>query len=123
MITLRVPGAEVVLPNPEFNDAEAVDHDMTLYRAMNGKRYSYVRSSARSRLTYVVPMSRHKSIELQEFLISNINREMLLTNHKEEIWRGTIQNNPFEFSTFSRSINSPGGERVSCRIEFIGVKL
>ncbi len=118
-----IPGlvTTVVLPDPQFNDAQAKQHSVTIQRAMNGTRYTHVKTTAgRYKLTYEVRMTRMKVLELRAFLQAYYRSQVRLTNHKGEVWRVWFTSNPFVLDTAERAGGAPGGEWVVLTIECEG---
>lgn len=87
---------------------------------MNGNLYTYVQTrSGRKRLRWEFEISRHKAIELREFINSYFGQLMQITDHAGDIWVGYLKNNPFEFTGGGRAGPSwPGGETMSISLEF-----
>jgi len=113
-----------VLPNPQFNDMQARQHGVTIKRAMDGTRYTYVHTTdSRHKLTYQFTMSRKKALELRAFVRAYYRSQIRLTNHKGEVWRVWFINNPFEFETTGREGPQPGQETVSLTVECEGFLL
>jgi hypothetical protein len=112
-----------LLPNPEFGDSEALRDTVQMRRAMDGTTYSYVRrTGGRRQLQYDFNLSRAKALELIAFVRSYQASKVQIIDHLNETWVGNITVNPTEFETVSRSVTTPGRERVNVRLEFEGVK-
>ncbi len=125
MLILQAPlpglTTTTILPNPQFNDAQAKQHNITVKRAMDGTRYTYVHTTDnRHKLTYQINMSRLKALELRAFVQAYYRSQIRLTNHKGEVWRVWLVNNPFEFETLEKAGGQPGGELVTLTIECEG---
>ena len=125
MLILQAPlpglTTTTILPNPEFNDAQAKQHGVTIQRTMDGGRFTYVHTTdSRYKLTYQINMTRMKALELRAFVQAYYRSRIRLTNHKGEVWTVWFVNNPFEFETLRRAGSQPGGELVSLTIECEG---
>jgi hypothetical protein len=125
MITLQAPwpGLETttVLPNPQFNDAQAGQQRLVVKRAMDGTRYTHVHTTeSRYKLTYQFSISRMKALELRAFIQAYYQSQVRLTNHKSEVWRVLFTNNPFEFEGVSKAGGLPGNELMNVTIECEG---
>lgn len=130
MITLQAPyGTPVVttlLPNPQSSDSEAVDHQVNFRRAMNGTRYSYVKSSEVRRLNYSFEsVGRGKLIELQEFFKAHAADEIRLVDHRGDVWRVRFVPSELSLTTDSHTPFAGGirYESGSFSLEFVGTKL
>lgn len=125
MLTLQAPlpglTTTTVLPSPQFNDAQTLQHRVTLKRAMDGTRYTHVHTTdGRHKLTYQFSLSRRKALEVRAFVQTYYRSQIRLTNHKGEVWRVWFVNNPFEFEATGRGGTQPGDEAVSVTIECEG---
>jgi len=125
MLVLQAPlpglTTTTVLPSPQFNDAQAGQHKVTVLRAMDGTRYTHVRTTAlRQKLTYQFALTRMKALELCAFIRAYYRSQIRLTNHLGEVWRVWLVNNPFEFEAVERASGQPGNEIVSVTLECEG---
>lgn len=123
MLQAPYPGlvATTVLPDPQFNDAQAKQHGVVNQRAMDGTCYTHIHTTdGRHKLTYQFSVSRMKGLELRTFIQAFFSSQVRLTNHKGEIWRVCFVNNPFEFDAAERAGGYPGDEMVSLTLEFEG---
>lgn len=131
MFTIQAPHpslqATTVLPNPEFSDSEALSDQVTVKRAINGTRYSYVkRRGGRRKLQWSFQLTRNKGLELRAFLQSYFASPIRLVDHHGRIWVGHFTNNPFEFEGAGRAGPAihpmPRGENYTITLEFEGVE-
>ncbi len=125
MLILQAPypglASTTVLPDPQFNDAQAMQHGVTIQRAMDGTRYTHVHTTdSRHKLTYQFSLSRMKALELRAFIQAFFRSQVRLTNHKGEIWRVWFVNNPFEFDAVERAGGYPGDEMSAVTLECEG---
>jgi hypothetical protein len=104
------------LPNPQKSDVENQLHKIDLKRAMDGTKYTYVKSNDRRRLTYEFRLTRMKGLELKAFLQSYYSSLIRMTNHKDEVWEVKVINNPFEFSSLNQQV-------ISIQLQLEGVKI
>ena len=127
MIRLEAPLPVIqtisILPNPQESDTENLLNNLDVKRAMNGMKYSYVKSNPRRRLTYEFRLTRMKTLELQAFIESYFDSEIKITNHKDEVWHVRLVNNPFDFSNVGAAFGAPGREFANIQIQFEGVKV
>lgn len=129
MMVLRAPYASAIepsvgavtallLPNPELGDSEGQDLALNQRRAINGTRYSYVKTSSRKLLTFTWSnLGRGKLVEIQEFYKLYAGSHALLTDHRGDIWDVTFVNEP---SVTTNSRAAPLTESGSITLEFIG---
>lgn len=120
------PTAAILLPNPNVEDSEALEHQLNFNRSMNGTRHTYVKSSTDRKLIYEFSdIGRGKILEVQAFLKQFRGKRIRLTNFRGEIWKVFINQSGTEFQTNKRSFNSGGArkEAGSFTLEFIGQKI
>lgn len=125
MLVLQAPYpglvATTVLPDPEFNDAQMMQHGVTIQRAMDGTSYTHIHTTGeRHKLTYQFALARMKSLELRAFIQSYFRSQIRLMNHKGEVWRVWFMNNPFEFNAVEYAGGYPGDEMVAVTLECEG---
>jgi len=126
MITLQAPGPNLqttsILPNPELNDTKALRSSIRMRRAMDGTRYTYVKSNSRFHFSWQFRLARMKALELRAFIKSYAGSEIRLTDHYGEQWDVFFMNNPFEFNGASRGSPAPGNETWTITLELEGVR-
>lgn len=125
MLTLQAPYPGLVttsvLPDPQFNDAQAMQHGVKIQRAMDGTCYTHVHTTdGRHKLTYQFALARMKALELRAFVQSYFQSQIRVMNHKGEVWRVWFTNNPFEFDTTEYAEGFPGKELVAVTLECEG---
>ena len=117
MIRLQAPypliQTTTALPNPQFNDTQNAVQSLSISRAIDGTRYSYIKKPGLTKLSYSFVLSRQKSEELKAFIASYYRAKILLTNHKGEQWTGWLTANPFDFV-------SKGSQQDTITLEFEG---
>lgn len=109
-------------PNPELNDTKAARNEVAMRRAMDGTRYTYVKSSDRFRFSFTFRLARMKALELRAFIISYSGSLIRLTDHKDEVWDVYLMNNPFEFNGAGRAEPVPGHEEYTITLDLEGTK-
>lgn len=106
MILLEAPYPAIQtatgLPNPQLSDVQSRKISLEIRRSMNNTKRTYVQTNQRQALTYVIRMSRQKSLELEEFIKAYYAADVRLTNHKGEVWLVKFTANPFEFAEAGR---------------------
>ena len=123
MFVIRAPYPAVqvttLMPSPQFTDQEALKATVKTMRSMNGNRYTYVMSrDGLQKLKWDFRLSRHKAMELREFIDLYCSGLVQVTDHNGVIWVGYLKNNPFEFTGDSRAADWPGEELSSVTLEF-----
>ena len=124
MFVLRAPypyiATTTVMPSPAWSDSKALAATVTTMRAVDGTLYTYVTTRAgRKRFIWSFEISRHKALELREFLNSYYSQRIKATDHNDESWIGYVKNNPFEFTGAGRAGDGwPGEETMTITIEF-----
>ena len=116
-----------VLPSPKFSDSLALTDAVAVRRAMDGTRYTYVKTKGgRKKLKWEFLLTRNKGLELRAFIQSYFASQILITDHLGRTWIGYFMSNPFEFDTPERGYPPrqgwPVGEVQAISIEFEGVQ-
>lgn len=108
----------IYLPNPLFNDSEAITDSIQVLRSMTGIVRTYVKTTNNRRsITFNFKLSRLKGLELREFIRSYYRSSIRLTDHLGQVWNVKLSSNPFDFST-------PGPvEQQTIQVSFEGTKL
>src|SRR5208337_1305307 len=117
-----------VLPLPKFSDTMALTDAVMVKRAMDGTRYTYVKTKGgRKKLKWEFLITRNKGLELRAFIQSYFSSQIYVTDHLGRTWVGYFMCNPFEFDTPERGYPPrqgwPVGEVQAISIEFEGVQL
>jgi hypothetical protein len=115
-----------VLPDPKFSDAMNLTDAVTVKRAMDGTRYTYVKTKGgRRKLKWVFQLTRNKGLELRAFIQSYFASKIYVIDHLGRVWIGHFTDNPFEFDTPERAAPArqgwPRGEVQAISITFEGV--
>ncbi len=104
------------LPNPSWDDSEALTVSVSEQRSISGLLYTYVKTkNLRRKLLFEFELNRMKALELRAFIKSYYRSKIQLSDHTGAIWVGYFTSNPFEFDTPSR------GNRQTIQLEFEGV--
>lgn len=109
-----------LMPSPKWGDSEGLTNTVQSMRAMDGTLYTYVTSrNGREKYRWDFEVSRHKALELREFINSYFGHLIQVTDHNDIVRIGYLRNNPFEFSGAGRAGSSwPGDETMSVTLEF-----
>jgi hypothetical protein len=116
-----------VLPSPQFSDAMNLTVAVSVQRAMDGTRYTYVKTKGgRRKFKWTFILSRNKALELRAFIWSYFASKVLVTDHRGRQWMGNFTSNPFEFDTSDKAdppiAPMPRGALVNIDLEFEGVR-
>jgi hypothetical protein len=116
-----------VLPSPRFSDTMALTDAVMVKRAMDGTRYTYVKTKGgRKKLKWEFLVTRNKGLELRAFIQSYFASQIYVTDHLGRSWIGHFTSNPFEFDTPERGAPPrqgwPVGEVQAISIEFEGIQ-
>ena len=113
-----------VLPNPRLGDGENLRAAISMKRAMDGTRYTYIKRKGGRKLQWTFKLTRNKSLEMRAFIQSYFASTIKVIDHNDRVWVGHFTNNPFELSTESRAAPAiapmPRGENVVITLEFEG---
>ena len=115
-----------VLPSPQFSDAMNLLVAVVVKRAMDGTRYTYVKTKGgRRKFKWTFLLSRNKALELRAFIWAYFASKVLVTDHRGRQWMGNFTSNPFEFDTTDGGdppiAPMPRGALVNIDLEFEGV--
>jgi hypothetical protein len=129
MFTIAAPYPSLqtttVLPNPEFGDTEALVGSVARKLAIDGTRYTYVRTSDRRRFNWTFHLTRNKALELIAFIKAYHTSMVKVEDHNGTVIVGVFRSNPFEIETMAsaRPAITPLrlGEQCSVMLEFEGV--
>lgn len=126
MMTFRSGGTTTLLPNPEFSDSESQTSEVSLVRAVDGTKRTYVKTKlGRRKLQWAVRLTRPKAMELREFFRAYYASAVIVVDHNERVWVGNFTNNPFELESDSRAkpdLEGLRGETITVSIEFEGIE-
>lgn len=116
-----------ILPSPRFADGEAPTLTVASTRAMDGTLRTYVKTkNGRRKLTWSFLLTRHKALELREFVRVYFASDVEITDHNDRRWVGNFTNNPFEFVGEGRASPAPDtlarGEYMTIQLEFEGIE-
>jgi len=111
------PQTIIVLPSPEFGDGRARVNAMNLQRTVDGSVRTYIKRITNEKIGYSFKLSRAKGEEFRQFMLLYLPYQMEFVNHKDELWRVYITNDPTQLS-----FDSPS-ETCSVTLEAEGYKL
>ena len=124
MFILRAPYPAIqtttVMPSPNWGDTTSLAATVQSMRGTDGTLYTYVKSrSGRKRVKWDFELSRHKAIELREFINAYYGSAIQAVDHDDVSWVGYLKNNPFEFTGAGHAGSWwPGGETMNVTLEF-----
>lgn len=123
VVVLQSNTLVIVLPAPEFGDAESGTGRINIKRTMAGGRRVYARDNVTSKLNYQFIIDRKKAIELRNFILNSNTKFLHMENWKGELWAVQMTNSPFSFGEDAAWLGSSGGNKSSITLEFEGVRL
>jgi len=114
------PQTTTLLPSPRWGDSKALTATVQSMRSMNGELYTYVKSrNGRKKFQWEFEISRHKALELREFIDSYQAALIQVIDHDGDTWIGYLRSNPFELTGAGHAGDGwPGGETMSIILEF-----
>jgi hypothetical protein len=100
-----VPGINTttVLPSPGLADVKKRQHELVIFRSINGTKKTSVKSNPRRQLNFDFTLDRMKAEELKRFIQAFFASKIRLTDSEGDVWEGYLTANPFEFAQPSRS--------------------
>ncbi len=119
------PMTTTLLRNPQENtisNDDLVDHR----RMMTGRRFSYVNSSNRFRLSFrFKEVDREKMVEVEEFVRQYSGEEIRLRDHENTVWRVFLETSPVDFAIAELARFCGGGrqEAGNFTLDFVGSKV
>lgn len=121
MIILQAPHNLIqttsIFPNAQLGDTLSPMGDMNLLRMMDGTTRTYIKSTDRLRLTYVLNLEREKAAELLEFYYAYNDQPVRLTNWLGEVWVVYFVEDSLDVQILKR------GERCSVQLVLEGDKI
>lgn len=111
------------LPNPEWNDTRQSNDDVQLKKALNGTRYTYVKTTYEKTYSMTFDLYRQKAIELLEFIEDFAGKQWRMTTHHDEYIDGYLMTNPSTFTMIGRAVYGSDTEKVTLPIEFRGISI
>ncbi len=116
------PGIQTttLLPSPKWGDSKALTATVISLRSMNGDLFTHVKSrNGRMKFQWEFEVSRHKALELREFINSYQAGLIHITDHDGDVWVGYLRSNPFELAGAGRAGEGwPGNETMTIILEF-----
>jgi len=116
------PGIQTttLLPSPKWGDSKALTATVISLRSMNGELFTHVKSrNGRMKFQWEFEVSRHKALELREFINSYQGALVHITDHDGDMWIGYLRSNPFEFAGAGKAGEGwPGNETMTIILEF-----
>lgn len=95
-VYLFTPNAgQVILPPPEFGDADGNASTASIARTMTGGTYAYIKSSQRQTFKWAFVVGQLKALELRVWLIKALSETVEVTDWNGIKWIGKIMTNPF----------------------------
>jgi len=115
-----------ILPSPQFGDSMNATDTVVVKRAMDGTRYTYVKTKGgRRKFKWAFLLSRNKALELRAFIRSYFASRIVVTDHRGRVWMGNFTSNPFEFDTTDCAwppiAPMPRGALQAIDLEFEGI--
>ena len=114
-MTLLAPdGSQTLLPNPDFDNSEAVRDEVEIRQSLDATFYTYIKATDLRELQFTFStMGRGKIVELQQFFAAFGGEKITFTDLYGETFRCIINGNPLSFTTDNRSFNGGGGRKES----------
>jgi len=116
----------LLLPDPDLGNTEGRDISVEFRQSINGTRSTYVKSSARRRLSFIWNnLGRGKLVEIQEFFKNYVGEHLLLTDFRDALWDVIFAEDPIDTSIDTLSVNAGAARKESgfITLEFLGVQI
>jgi hypothetical protein len=121
------PGVQtgMILPNPQLDNTEGRSISLTFNQAIDGTRYTYVKTSSRKKLVFTwTNLGRGKLVEVQEFYKLYAGSHIRLTDFRGDVWDVIFEAEP---TIAIEQLSLEGGgtrkESGSVTLEFDGVQI
>lgn len=106
-IILEAPYASPVVatyvPNPSFENTEAIRATMTTYRALDGTAYAYPKKTNQFDITMdFTDIARSKIIEVFEFIKAYHGMYIKFTDWNNNVWKASFLNETISSQTIAR---------------------
>lgn len=116
-------GLQITLPDPVLGDSELTNIRTKVRQAMDGTRYSFIRTPATKTLVFtLINLNKDKVQEFIDFLSSTAGEEIELVDYNNDSWQGYITTDPNEFQILGRKDGSCI-EIATASFEFKGSKI
>lgn len=106
MITIHAPYANTTtvsyLPDPEFDNTRALTSSVASKRALDGTRYTYVKSKPHKKLQFTFRMTTEKNEEFKALLDAYAGQEIRLIDHHGQAWRVRVTSDELKYETQTR---------------------
>ena len=109
------PGIQTILllPNPVLDNTKSLDVSVNFSQAIDGSRYTYVKTSGRKRITFTWEnLGRGKLVELQEFYKAYAGQSVRLTDFRDNSWDVIMEQEPLVVMD-KRSVNAGASRKES----------
>jgi len=84
------------LPNPTFQDSQALVNKLNNQTMMDGSKRVYVRSTNKRKIDYDFELCYPKALELEEFVKAYMGVEWRLIDMENKVWRVIFLPDVFE---------------------------
>jgi hypothetical protein len=121
-MTLIGMGSAIVLPLPEFGDANKNNDEIVVKRSLNGKTRSYVKRTVTTVLDYTWILSYTKALELKAWYMTNNAKPVQIQNWRGEIWNVNVTTDEIELEQIGR-FQGPGYNKTQVSLQFEGIKV
>ncbi len=103
MIMIRAPFPESVdtlyLPNPQLRNSQSRNLQINHFKAMNGTRYTYVKTPIVQELEYDIQMlSQNKMEQMRVFFIEHAAHNMIIQDWEDALWDVILLSLPLDFT-------------------------
>lgn len=116
------PTRSIVLPNPEFNDTQALVAGVKIIRTITGGTYSYAKNSSNRKLKYKFHITQRKAFEVRQFLLDFLATRVMLYNWQGEIWSGFFLSDPAEIVSILHG-DACIGDLYEVELDFQGIRI
>lgn len=115
----------LLMPNPQLDNTEGRDISVQFRQAIDGTRYTYVKTSLRRKLTYTWEnLGRGKLVELQEFYKLYAGKHVRLTDFRGDVWDIIFEAEPsISTDVLSKKAGAARQESGSVTLELNGAPI
>lgn len=117
MMTYSNPETVVILPNPDFDNTDALTSTVNIMQTYDGSIYVYKKTRDYEKLQWTFSLTPNKTEELKAAIDHYIGNYIKIIGMQGEVWQVLLSNDTFTFTTKTRD------NWTEVQLEFEGVRV